>query len=102
MKMGRLFEEKPTPWGWGLRGDPYLWQELKETLQDVDAPYALTAVHKLLSSTYEALTGRSILDEEHFYIERYDHGGMSRGMISPQFWREKGLPHLLQRYKKLK
>jgi hypothetical protein len=100
MKMGQLFEKKPIQWG--LRGDPYLWQELKETLQDVDAPETITAVQKLLASTYEALTGKSILDDEHFYIERFDHGGMSRGMISPQFWREKGLPHLLRQYEKLK
>ncbi|VAW33930.1 hypothetical protein MNBD_CHLOROFLEXI01-3374 [hydrothermal vent metagenome] len=83
MKMGQLFEKEPSQWG--LRGDPYLWQELKETLQDVDVPFTVTAVQNLLASTYEALTGRSILDDEHFYMERFDHGGMSRGMINPNF-----------------
>lgn len=68
----------------------------------MDMPEMVTAVQKLLASTYEALTRRSILDDEHFYIERYDHGGMSRGMISPQFWHEKGLPHLLQQFEELK
>jgi hypothetical protein len=100
MKMAQLFEEKPTQWG--LRGDPYLWQELKETLQDVDVPHTVAELKKLLESTYETLTGKPLLEEAYVHIERFSHGGMSSGMISPEFWREKGMPHLLQQYERLK
>jgi molybdenum cofactor cytidylyltransferase len=33
-----------------------------------------------------------------FYVERYGHGGMSSGLVSPEFWRDTAVPLLLARH----
>ncbi|WP_420645801.1 hypothetical protein [Candidatus Leptofilum sp.] len=91
-----LFIEKP--WQWGLRGDPYLWQEMADHFADTPLPVTPTHLELLLTQAFEALTGQPITDETHFFVERFAHGGMSSGLVSPSFWRETAVPLLLNRY----
>lgn len=39
-----------------------------------------------IQQIYQQLTEASLTDHEPIFIERYSHGGMSRGYVSPQFW----------------
>jgi molybdenum cofactor cytidylyltransferase len=45
-----------------------------------------------------SVSGQSLASADPFYVERFDHGGMSGGGISPEFWREQAIPLLRARY----
>ena len=95
--LARLFEDEPRQWR--LRGDPHLWREMKATLGShdyLDTEEQLTA---LLEQTYQQLTGMPLSQHEPFFIERFSHGGMSSGYVSPQFWAEIAIPLLRARYR---
>jgi hypothetical protein len=91
-----LFENEP--WRWGLRGDPFLWQEIVETIGKLPLPATELQFIELLNSTFDRLVGHPITHQQNVYIERYAHGGMSSGCICPEFWREKAFPLLRARY----
>ena len=95
--LASLFEEVPRQWR--LRGDPHLWQEMKATLGNT--PYSATEAQlvALLEQTYHDLTGMPLSHHEPFFIERFSHGGMSSGYVSPQFWAEIAIPLLRARYR---
>src|SRR5262245_34653123 len=46
VKLSALFD--PEPHTWGLRGDPYLWRELRERLSSTDFPASADEVTALL------------------------------------------------------
>lgn len=94
--MSRIFEEKPNRWG--LRGDPYLWDELSASLGNRDMPGTPEELRELLENEYKSLTGRSICYKKNFLVERYMHGGMSSGYISPGFWSSIAIPLLVSRH----
>lgn len=96
MKIGDLFEEKPIQWG--LRGDPYLWDEMKEYLRDVKIPSTEGELRTRIIEAYEAITGHRLEEREQFVVERFKHGGMSSGYVSPEYWVEEGIPLLLRRH----
>ena len=90
--IGDLFQKKPGQWG--LRGDPYLWQAMQNHFAQTPLPDDSLQLQQLLAQAFEILTGQSITAEKHFFVEQFAHGGMSGGMISPQFWRETAVPLL--------
>jgi len=96
MKLRQIFEPKPHTWG--LRGDPYLWEELQSQLGELQMPESAETLSEWLYCAYYALTKRPLANGEPFVVERYKHGGMSSGGISPKFWLETGMPLLIGRY----
>lgn len=95
-----LFQEEPVRWG--LRGDPYLWKELKATVDKYEYPATESQLTTLLEQLYQQLTGVSLTENQSILVERYSHGGMSSGHVSPEFWRERAIPLLLERYRSRK
>jgi molybdenum cofactor cytidylyltransferase len=95
--LARLFEEVPRQWG--LRGDPHLWQEMKATLGSYDYPSTEEQLTVLLEQTYQQLTRVPLTNPDPIFIERYSHGGMSSGYVSPPFWVEIAIPLLRARYR---
>jgi hypothetical protein len=93
----RLFEDEPVQWG--LRGDPYLWREMKATLSSYNYPGTEEQLTALLEQIYQQLTGRPLTNPDPIFVERYSHGGMSSGYVSPSFWAEKAIPLLRARYR---
>ncbi|MBV9790905.1 MAG: hypothetical protein JOZ51_22110 [Chloroflexi bacterium] len=91
-----LFESQP--WQWGLRGDPYLWRDMQAHLAEHAYPPTEAVFMSLLEQTYQQLTGVPLTNREPLFIERYSHGGMSSGYISPQFWSDTAFPLLRSRY----
>ena len=67
MKLSIIFEEKPKRWG--LRGDPYFWDHLKQLAEYMD--FAV--------------------------IDQFAHGGMSSGGVDNLWWMETGIPLLKNR-----
>jgi hypothetical protein len=100
-KMSALFD--PEPAAWGLRGDPWLWRELREHLAQTDIPPSVAEVARLLHAAFRELAGTSLADDpaSAVYRERYAHGGMSSGMISLVTWRDKLIPLLIERASRL-
>lgn len=88
----------PEPYRWGLRGDPWLWRDMRERLASVSLPATEDALAAIIAATFEQLTGHPIPHPEHIHLPRYDHGGMSGGMVMPEWWRETAIPLLRQRY----
>lgn len=99
-RLSAVFNERPAQWG--LRGDPYLWDEMKAALEDCVYPATEEELAALLGETYERLTGSPLSMQEPVYVERFSHGGMSSGHIDPRFWAGTALPLLLTRYRDTK
>jgi hypothetical protein len=95
--LARLFDEVPRQWR--LRGDPHLWQDMKATLGDATFPATEEQLGVLLEQTYRRLTGVPLTNPDPIFVERYSHGGMSSGYVSPQFWAEIAIPLLRARYR---
>jgi hypothetical protein len=93
-----LFE--PAPDQWGLRGDPYLWDELAAKFRGVPRPASREHLESLLVSAIRSAAGVDVTDPDatDLFIERFAHGGMSSGGISPQARRERLVPLLLSRH----
>lgn len=91
-----LFQEKPRQWG--LRGDPYLWEEMQNHFAQTPLPHSAEQLAQQLAQAFETLTGQPITAEKHFSVERFPRGGMSGGMVSPAFWRETAVPLLQARF----
>jgi len=75
---------------------------MKTTLENYEYPDTEEQLTVLLEQTYQQLTGVSLSNREPVFVERYSHGGMSSGHISPQFWAEHAIPMLLERYRESK
>jgi hypothetical protein len=97
--LAQIFKEEPPRWG--LRGDPYLWNEMKSLLADLPCPDTEEDFNILLEQTFEKLTGRSIRELPSVFVERYGHGGMSSGHVSTEFWIEVGFPILRERFRQI-
>lgn len=91
-----LFRDEPVQWG--LRGDPYLWRDMRERLGAVACPDTADELATIVEATFQELTGRPITHPDHFYVEKYSHGGMSSGGITPSFWRDTAIPLLRRRH----
>ena len=96
MKLSVIFEKKPERWG--LRGDPYFWDYLKERAEDMDVLSA-DELERWIKEEYFSLSGKALTDEymDFAVIERFAHGGMSSGGVDNRWWTEEGIPLLKSR-----
>jgi hypothetical protein len=101
VKMADLFD--PEPARWGLRGDPSVWRALRRHLSGTDVPASVDEVVGLLYVAFGELVGHDLAGDQasSVYREEHAHGGMSSGMISLDTWREKLIPMLAERARKL-
>ncbi len=83
---------------WGLRGDPYLWSELREALRGQQEPPTPEAFRAVIMDTLESLLGCQIEADIDVYVERFAHGGMSSGQVSGVWWVGTGIPLLVDRF----
>lgn len=94
--LAALFRDEPRRWG--FRGDPYLWREMAREFEAVACPSTSAGVVALVEEAFARLTGRPMSHPDPVFVPRYDHGGMSSGHVRPDWWRETGLPLLLERH----
>jgi molybdenum cofactor cytidylyltransferase len=94
--VAELFDVMPVQWN--LRGDPYLWKEMQTYFQSTPLPPSVAGLEQQIAQAFLILTGQPLSASEPFYIEKYAHGGMSSGYISPKFWNEQILPLLCASY----
>jgi hypothetical protein len=93
LTMAALFEVQPRQWG--LRGDVHLWADLTRRFENVPCPDTPAEAAALIEQAFLELTGKPMSEEKPFFVEKYNHGGMSGGFVHPEWWRTKLLPLLL-------
>lgn len=98
--ISNLFEREPAQWG--LRGDPFLWEEMNAKLDGVAVPRTPAELEQILRTTFFELTGHAWDEDDAFPIDRYDRRGMSGGMVCPEFWREVAIPLVMSRHHEAK
>ncbi|GIF73419.1 O-acetyl-ADP-ribose deacetylase [Asanoa siamensis] len=93
--IGSLFDREPVQFS--LRGDAYLWRDLRAQFADTPLPEDWFTLRKLLTDAIEQTTGKPIGEQVH--LPEYDPGhGMSAGAVHGPWWVHTGLPILLDRY----
>ena len=98
-QMIELFQLNPNQWG--LRGDPFLWEDLKNYFLDKELPKTKVALESLIRQTFKEFVSEDIDSGKMVYIEKYSQGGMSSGQIDCNFWLKKLLPLFLERYSQI-
>lgn len=88
--------------GWGLRGDPWLWMELRKSTSRMPLPDTAKELTAILRNLVLARTNSKMLDADSVYIARFSRGGMSGGHISLRFWEQDGIPAIVERAEWLK
>ncbi|WP_419951286.1 ankyrin repeat domain-containing protein [Methylobacterium sp.] len=95
-----LFE--PAPEQWGLRGDLFLWMELRQVLShcelsDLPDRDPGCGVGDRLASAVASLIGAKVGERRDVYVRRYARGGMSSGRVSCDYWHQTVIPLFVRR-----
>lgn len=92
-----IFVSEPDQWG--LRGDPFLWEYLKEQYQTVSLPYSPKVFREDIFRVFAELTGELPARGKQYYVASFakTHVGMSTGWLSGDFWIDTAIPLLLER-----
>lgn len=97
---GTVYDLFPEDLGqWGLRGDPYLWSEMRRQFFTVKLPESESALKALVVGKFQELVGASMDGNDHVHVERFAHGGMSSGGISREFWRDRAVPLICEAWR---
>lgn len=94
--VSKYFE--PEPLQWGLRGDPYLWRDMKQKTATTNIPTTGHEFEKLLYKLFKELTGQEPEHGKFIHVEKYRDIGMSSGVVCSDYWLDKGFSLLIQRY----
>ena len=95
-----IFENKPEQWG--LRGDPYLWDEMKEAFVGKNLDVSTRDLANEICEYYEKVVGEPLKYGAMVFVERFAHGGMSSVHVSGEFWICRGIPLLIENFNKIK
>ncbi|ARK10097.1 putative molybdenum carrier protein [Fibrella sp. ES10-3-2-2] len=98
-RLAILFQERPTQWG--LRGDPFLWDELEQVSRTLVLPKTTQELRNLLLLLISNLIGEELIHGKLVPVARYSFGGMSSGMVYADFWLERAIPLLQERLMKV-
>jgi hypothetical protein len=93
-----LFHNEPKQWG--LRGDPYLWDEMRLESTNVKLLENEILMKEYFYELFYKLTGYEITKNREIFIERYPY--FIAGGISCGWWIVNGIPFIMERYKKIK
>ena len=61
-------------------------------------PPSTVGLERLLHALFKEITGEPIRKGKTPFVPEYDTGGVSSGMVSGDFWLEKGFPQIMQNY----
>lgn len=95
-----IFENKPEQWG--LRGDPYLWDEMRDVFGGESLDISERDLANDICEYYEKAVGEPLKYGSNVYVERFAHGGMSSGSVCGEFWICRGIPLLIDNFRKIK
>lgn len=98
--VSEIFTEPET---WGLRGDPFMWEYLKNHYTDIEVPYSIEKLRSDIFLIFQKFTGKPLERGEEYFVSEFapNYGGMSIGQLDGSFWIDEAIPMLLNRLKKL-
>lgn len=91
--LSELFDIQPP--NWGLRGDPWFWQELQQTFAETPFPYSSPELVADIHRIFKEKTGEELTVSARPYVAAYDHGGASAGKLSGKWWLTTAMPILI-------
>lgn len=93
----------PEPQVWGLRGDPWVWQAMRDHLSGTYLPPTLGEVEAILYTAFNRIVGVDLGTEIEPSVFRaeFAHGGQSSGKVHLDTWRGELLPLLIDRARAL-
>ena len=91
--LSEMFNIQPP--NWGLRGDPYLWEDMKTAFADIPFPYSSHELVMDIHRIFKEKTGEELNTTVRPFVAAYDHGGTSSGKVSGRFWLLTAIPLLL-------
>lgn len=100
LTVSNLFQ--PRPGSWGLRGDGPLWYEMETAFAHTPLPDNRLLLYDLLCHQFTRSVGSAPMLGKDVYVERFDRGGMSHGMVCGDWWLKNGIPLLLNRFDQAK
>jgi hypothetical protein len=98
LTVGDLFTREPPQFG--MRGDSYLWQELRERFAETPVPDSVWTLRTQLEAAWETAVGQRLTNSSTpVHLARLDPGhGMSAGQVVPEWWHNTGLILIIDRY----
>jgi hypothetical protein len=87
----------PAPAQWGMRGDPFLWMEMRQALCHVPIPESTEVLARIISCAFTALTGTELNSRADVDVPRLAKG--PHGCVSGEFWNDVFIPMMQQRKK---
>lgn len=83
----------------GARGDPHAWRALRDLVGTAATPSNGAATRQAFVDGFRQVAGIDLdtTVEHYHYRKDFDHGGMSGGNIDIEWWRDKGIPLLVDR-----
>ncbi len=97
MNVSKIFEKEPCKWG--LRGDPYFWEWLKNRFVMEEFPMDVKEFTDIIYQEYKKLTKKDFNCHNDVFVSEFSKGGMSSGFLSGMFWHEEAIPLLVSRLK---
>lgn len=95
--IGSIFSYRPFQYG--LRGDPFLWDELEREFRTQKLPVDERQLIDLILESISKITGQSVLENKVFFVNDFNNGGMSSGQVYSPFWVREAIPMLISRYR---
>jgi hypothetical protein len=96
--LSELFD--PEPLEWGLRGDPWVWQALRDHLTGTYLPPSAGEIASILYAAFDRLVAVDLATEPESSVYRAEFArddGRSSGYVSLDVWRGRLMPLLIDR-----
>lgn len=66
--VSEIFTEPET---WGLRGDPFMWEYLKNHYTDIEVPYSIEKLRSDIFLIFQKFTGKPLERGEHYFVSEF-------------------------------
>lgn len=96
--VSEIFAEPPV--SWGLWGDSYFWEDLKQHFKEFPLPYPEDKFIDEIIRFFKEKTGESLTPQTQVYVPEYAGEGMSAGIVSGAYWTGYGIPLLVEKLRK--
>ena len=70
--LSEMFQVQPPHWG--LRGDPFLWEDMKKAFADTPFPYSAHELVMDIHRLFREKTGEELTNTARPFVEAYAHG----------------------------
>ncbi len=94
-----LFLERPQKYGY--RGDYYFWEYLEQYFKKHPELSKKEDIIETIKQQFKQLSNVDLTADAMPCVQEFAHGGMSSGFLSGDFWLNKAIPLLLERFDKL-